>query len=97
MGVRIPVSVETAKARRRERLVDGRVSVYPRIALTHGARVGGQLFREGAVKKTGRTRAAAVMNKADDGAHSQLFEAREALVGPGPVCFFYSIGRSPLP
>jgi hypothetical protein len=79
------MAVEAAETRRRERLVDGREHVHPRIARRNPLGVSSEELREMGVDEAGVARAAAVVDEARDRRDAELAQAREALVRPAPI------------
>jgi len=68
----IPETVETGESCRREGLVDGRVRAHPGVTFGHAPREAGELLREAFVQQARVRRAAAVVEKTNDGAYAQL-------------------------
>ena len=74
-AVRVPVPVKAREPRRRQRLIDGRPVLYPRIALRDGPRVGRQLLRKARIEEAGSGWSAPVVEQRDDRAHVQLAQS----------------------
>src|SRR5262249_47301639 len=68
---------------RGERLVHRGVVLHPRVALRHGAREGREAVGEVRAREARATRAAAVVQEADDGPDAEGAEPFEPRVGPG--------------
>ena len=83
-GMRVPVSVERAEARRRQRLVHRRVAVDPGVPLGDGSRVRREPLGEARIEQARRSRAAAVVDEPDDRPDAELAKPPEALVGEPP-------------
>ncbi len=84
-AVGIPVPVQAAEARRRQRLVDGGVLRNPRIALRERPRIARESLGKTRVEKIRAGRAAAVMEQPDNGLDPVFLEQRKSLVRRSPV------------
>ena len=91
------MAVEPGEPGGRQRLVDRRPGVDPRIALRHRTGVRGELRRKRRVEQVGVARSAAVVQQSADRGETELAHAREARVGPRPVESVRRVGRDPFP
>jgi hypothetical protein len=96
-SVRIPVSVEAAEPRRRQRLVDRREVLDPRVPARHRRGELGQAGRERVIDERGVARTAAVMDETDDRADVELAQPAEPLVAPPPVDLVDAVRAETLP
>ncbi len=95
--VRMPKTIERREPGRGQRLVHGRPVVDPRISLRDRAGETGEPLRKTRIHQVGVGRARAMMDKSGDRTDTQLAQAAQALVGPGPVETLRRLGRDPFP
>jgi hypothetical protein len=81
----IPKAVQARKPRGRERLVDGRVELDPRVAARDGARVPSEPGSEARIEQVRVVGPAAVMDEPDDRFDPTRAQALEPSVRPRPV------------
>ena len=89
------MSVEAAEARSRQRLVDRREMIDPRIPAGDLCSVLGEQLWKSRIAKTGEFRAAAMMQEPGDGHDPTLPDAFEKQIRPAPI--WYGPGVDLLP
>src|SRR6185503_10170042 len=81
----------------RQRLVDGRPAVDPRISPGHGTRVACKERREFGIEQLRVARPRSMMEQAGDNPDPVLFQPAEALVVPGEIELTRTFGRNRFP
>ena len=81
-GVGIPVPVQSAETRRRQRLIDRRVQVDPRVTLRHPGGEESQLFGQRWIHETCVAWTAPVMEQTNDWTNAQFPQSFEARIRP---------------
>src|SRR5215218_5567792 len=95
--MRVPVAVERAEARGRQRFIDGGVALNPGITPGDAHGVAGEKLRKAWIEQIGIARPAAVVDEAGDRRDAEPSKTVEALVVPGPVRFVGPVRGDRLP
>src|SRR4028118_1097789 len=89
--MRIPEAVQTTKSRCGQWLVDGCITVYPRIAFSNRTGELGEFLWEGWIDKASMVRTTAVVNQTNDWTDAEFSQTPQSLIRPRPVCLLHSI------
>jgi hypothetical protein len=95
--MRVPVAIQSAEARGRQRFVDWCERIEPWIALGHRTCETRELLRKLRIEQARIARAASVMHESYNRTNAELAQSAEALVCPAPINRIQRVGRELFP